>query len=273
MKIASNVGDRKIIVKALEEETGYKAEYLHAPSFAYEIGPYIVDRAGDITVKEGTVDSELLSLLEAKELIRIDEDEPTNKEETIISLPMNGHDARSLRNLVFMIHSKGVLLSKAICRAGWFKASEKLTAELIDWKPTSLEEFFKILNAAGDGALQGITFEDEKISIHFPYTEDSDRIDVFMQLSTLMVKAARERNRVQPNKCKTTNEKYIFRVWLMHLGMVGEEYKKTRKMLLHGLKGHAAFRTKDQADAAREKLKREREKAMEAAAEMAFIRL
>ena len=75
---------------------------------------------------------------------------------------------------------------------------------------------------------------------------------------------AEEQARVQPDKCKVTNEKYTFRVWLMRLGMKGEEYKTARKLLLGNLKGHAAFRTKDQAEAAREKLKKQRAEAKEA---------
>ena len=49
------------------------------------------------------------------------------------------------------------------------------------------------------------------------------------------------------------NEKYIFRVWLIRIGMQGEEFKTTRKILLENLSGNAAFKTAEQAEAFREK--------------------
>ena len=74
-------------------------------------------------------------------------------------------------------------------------------------------------------------------------------------------------------KCKDTNEKYTFRVWLMRLGMMGDEYKVARKILLKNLKGHTAFRTKSQAEVAKEKLKLQREAERNTADELAFEEL
>ena len=39
------------------------------------------------------------------------------------------------------------------------------------------------------------------------------------------------------------NPKYAFRTWLLRLGMSGEEFKMTRKVLLARLSGSSAFRT------------------------------
>ena len=40
------------------------------------------------------------------------------------------------------------------------------------------------------------------------------------------------------------NEKFSFRIWLLGLGMKGEEYKTARRILLAPLKGNTAFRRK-----------------------------
>lgn len=273
MKIVSKVTDRKQLVKALEEATGFKGKYLFSPSFAYEVGPYTVERSGALAVEDDQADREVLMALAAKDLIEPLEEEESDEMATIISLPMADHDGRSLKNLVFMLHSKGVLMGKAVGRSGWYKVSEKLITDLDERTPGTTEDFLQILSAAGDGALQGLSFEDGKIGLFFPYTTDPDQINTYMQLTTLMVKTAKEQARVQPDKCKVTNEKYTFRVWLMRLGMKGEEYKTARKLLLGNLKGHAAFRTKDQEEAAREKLKKQRAEAKEAADELAFEEL
>ena len=271
MKIASNVADRKQLVKALEEATGLKSQYLFSPTFAYAVGPYTVDRTGSLVVDDTQAQKEILDALAAKNLIDLSTEEEATA--TVISLPTAGHDGRSLRNLVFMLHSKGVLLSKAVGKPGLYRVSEKLITDLDAGTPQTIEDFLRILEDAGEGALQGMSVELHKISIFFPLSEDPERLHSYMQLASLMVKAAREQRRVQPDKCKVTNEKYTFRVWLMRLGMMGEEYKDARRILLKNLKGNTAFRTKSQEETAREKLKKQREEAREAADEMAFERL
>ena len=44
------------------------------------------------------------------------------------------------------------------------------------------------------------------------------------------------------------NEKYYLRIWLVQLGLAGTANKESRKALLVGLKGHTAFRTKEEAE-------------------------
>ncbi|MDH7567953.1 MAG: virulence associated protein, partial [Clostridiales bacterium] len=48
-----------------------------------------------------------------------------------------------------------------------------------------------------------------------------------------------------PRATKGENEKYIFRVWLLRLGFIGNEFKAARKLLLDRLEGNAAFRTEE----------------------------
>ncbi len=270
MKIASRVADRKQLVKALEEATGLKSKYLFSPTFAYAIGPYTVDRTGALVVEDEAAEEGIIRGLAAKGFIDLVFEEQTS---TVVSLPTAGHDGRSLRNLVFMLHSKGLLLSKAVGKPGLYRVSEKLIIELDKRTPQSIEDLLSILEAAGDEALKGIRVKPHKICFYFPMTEDPDQIHTYMQLATLMAKTAREQRWVQPDSCKDTNEKYTFRVWLMRLGMMGEEYKDARRILLKNLKGNTAFRTKSQEETAREKLKKQREEAREAADEIAFERL
>lgn len=276
MKIASITNDRKKLVKALEEATGLASKYLGAPSFGYEVGPYTVDRAGSITVEDTEVSKDVLALLEARELIDPLENETAEEEKaeaTIISLPITGCSGRSLKNLVFMLHSKSVLLGKAIGAPGHFRVSEKLISALDEKGTEDAEAFLKILEEAGPDALKGITFADGKINFFFPYNTEPEHIGAYMQLSSLMVKTAKEQTRVRAEKCKDTNEKYTFRVWLMRIGMMGDEYKAARRILLKNLKGNTAFRTVEQKEAAWERFKTKRAAEKEAASEMAFEEL
>ena len=48
MTITTNTTDRKALAKAIADELGTTATYLRAPTYAYQIGDYIVDRSGNI---------------------------------------------------------------------------------------------------------------------------------------------------------------------------------------------------------------------------------
>ena len=48
MTITTNTTDRKALVKAIAEELGISATYLRAPTYAYQIGGFTVDRDGNI---------------------------------------------------------------------------------------------------------------------------------------------------------------------------------------------------------------------------------
>ena len=80
----------------------------------------------------------------------------------------------------------------------------------------------------------------------------------FTQLAAQINKAALKRKRVVPKIVDATNEKYSMRIWLLALGMGGDEFKTARRVLLAPLSGNAAF--KDAAMEQRWKEKRTAER-------------
>jgi hypothetical protein len=54
--------------------------------------------------------------------------------------------------------------------------------------------------------------------------------------------AAKEAKRVTAKDKPVENEKFAFRVFLIRLGFVGDEYKQARKILLTNLTGNSAFK-------------------------------
>ena len=82
----------------------------------------------------------------------------------------------------------------------------------------------------------------EKINFPwFPYTQDSDEIRAYTELVTKLCEMANRQKRTGAVK-GTDNEKYTFRCFLLRLGMIGTEYKTTRRILLRNLTGNSAFR-------------------------------
>lgn len=78
----------------------------------------------------------------------------------------------------------------------------------------------------------------------FPFTQDSDEIRAYTELITRLCEMANRQKRAGAVK-ETDNEKYTFRCFLLRLGMIGTEYKTTRKILLRNLTGNSAFRHTD----------------------------
>ena len=61
--------------------------------------------------------------------------------------------------------------------------------------------------------------------------------------------------------------RYSFRVWLLNLGLIGDEFKNCRTHLLKHLEGDIAWRHPEDGIAARAKLKEKRELEKQAARE------
>ena len=69
-----------------------------------------------------------------------------------------------------------------------------------------------------------------------------------MKLAAAMNKMAMTQKRVQAKSVDDSNEKYALRIWLIRLGMNGDEYKEDRKRLMANLTGHTAFRSEEEKE-------------------------
>ena len=233
---------RKQLVEAIGKELELEAEYLAAPSFAYQVGGYRVDRNG---VLEGEDNKDLVRKLfevyefkaeveeyavsepaaeESEHHPEAGEDEssscmdyeaspsggPLNEEtdSLTIELPMEGFSKQALNNLKGLIKARESLIKKAL----------------------------------GIEVLPIVTNEEW---ISFPWFNTSleaDEIKAYTNFISKMYKMARKQTRVAGGEKIVENEKYAFRCFLLRLGFIGEEYKADRKILLRNLSGNSAFK-------------------------------
>lgn len=70
--------------------------------------------------------------------------------------------------------------------------------------------------------------------------------------------AAMTKKYCSPRVFYSDNMRYSFSVWLLNLGLIGEEYKNCRTHLLKHLSGNIAWRYPEDALKQRERLKQER---------------
>ena len=239
--------DRKEIVKVLGEYFGVKPEYMGVPSFAYQIKTeketYTIDRAGKITNSEGIE-------LELKDILNpiVQEDEESAKEiqnaPFEIAITMEGHTGITLRNLINMIYSKQELIQKSLGISENI-INEEFVKGINETEIHTLEEFKTKADNIGKENCKGIKFEFENKKISFKVINeeaDAEKIKAYAQFIELLDQSARELKHASAKVSITDNPKFTFRVFLIRLGMVGDEYKTTRKILLKNLEGNAAFR-------------------------------
>lgn len=81
-------------------------------------------------------------------------------------------------------------------------------------------------------------------TVEFPWftvEKDGDG-DAYARFITALCEFVKNLKRVVNKPDTSDNEKYAFRCFLLRLGMIGEEYKPVRKVLLRRLTGSSAFR-------------------------------
>ena len=217
--------ERKRLVKTISEWLGEDARYCGAPTFAYEIGRFTVEKNGSLTFSD-LLDSEVVErLLEHiyDEGFDIDqshtEDEPESEAETatatgdvngiIIQLPASQFTEASLANLEALVAAKGNLIKKAL----------------------------------GVNDLP-IEKDGEYIGFHWfrPFA-DPQEMEAYTHFLTALCEMAKTQKRITAKEKEVDNEKYAFRCFLLRLGFIGEQYKHERKILLRNLEGSSAFKS------------------------------
>ena len=233
MVIQFNVNgeDRKVMVKAIEDELGVKATYLGVPSCAYQIGSFKVGKLGELEFADGEMTEEVSKVIDAciratgvtpeglpdnesaqEEAENTQEEAPT----LTISVPM---DKVKVGNLTALVDAKAGLIRTAL-------------------------------------GVQDLRIDVGAEKVSFPWFSgdlDADTIQAYTQFVEALCKMSVNQKRVQAKEKPVENEKYAFRCFLLRLGFIGAEYKQTRKVLLKNFEGSSAFRTQEAADKYREK--------------------
>jgi len=239
MQIKYNVtGDkRKALVAVMRDVLQDTTRYLGAPSFAFQVGAYTVDKNGTVICSEGCNATEVDTLMrelahdgfigervgeavkpaepKTVEPDQLKKETPrtVDPERLAVELPKDGMTPTAMENLRRLVASKATILKKALD---------------IDDLP--------------------ITEHTDRIEFGwFRLTDDQAEIAAYYQLVKGLCELARAQKRVSATEQEVENEKYAFRCFLLRLGFIGSEYKEARKILLKNLSGNAAFRTAREA--------------------------
>ena len=284
MTIITNTTDRKALVKAIAKELGTAATYLRAPTYAFQIGDFTVDRDGNISGEDFTALQDFLTR-NGYEIPDLDtpaeeqpaEEMPADSEHVTsmdISIPAHDVTVAQLKNLTHMLYARQILINR-MTQSDCLNIPEILIQRLADAEPESPEAFTDLLDdcKAMEG-LTGFDFRDGKVSMTFPFDEaQPEKWTTYANLLNRIYDAAVKATRVFPERIEPDdqNEKYLAHVWLQRLGYHGPDFKAERKILLGHLTGYCAFASGDKMQAHKDKytaIRRERRLAEQEAAVM-----
>ena len=198
--------DRKKLVSLVAEFTGCEAKYEGAPTFAYEVDYFTIDKEGTLIFDDRANSDEIENLLE--HLGRngfIAQEKTASPTGLTVEIPFENVHVGNLTNL---LASKGDLIKAAL-------------------------------------GIQSIGIELLENSVTFPWFDNVDPTDVpaYTAFITALCAMTKKQTRINSTVAKAENQKYAFRCFLLRLGFIGAEYKEMRKILLRNLEGSSAFKS------------------------------
>ena len=255
MKIHYNITkeQRKKMVEIVGRTLGVQPIYCGAPTFAYKVGAFEITRDGCLCFgdnadeaevervrmmlreagfaaeeeetemptaeaeKVAEAESEAETEAEAEEEEEEEEEATTSDEDRlIVSIPRNFLTETGRKNLDAFLASKGHLIQKAF---NIEKAAYTLTEDTIKFA-----------------------------WFHGKIAEDTVR--ACTDFISKLCEMAQRQKRAMAKEKPTENEKYAFRCFLLRLGMIGDDYKTSRRILLQNLTGSSAFKCGHRKEAA-----------------------
>ena len=238
--------DRKRLVTAISEITECAAKYKGAPTFAYEVDYFTIDKNGTVSFDDRADSEEIerlieqlheqgfeaeprfedLRMTEEEELglgrqrrdpvgedgmqaSDVPDDDETEVDALVISYPRADLTDAALENLRLLVASKETLIKKAL-------GAESLPLDITE----------------------------DKIS--FPWFTGlpaPEEVNAYARFTGKLIGMAKTQKRITAKDKETDNDKYAFRCFLLRLGFIGEEYKQERKILLRNLSGSSAFKS------------------------------
>jgi len=199
---------RKKMAEIIAENTGDKVEYLGTPTYGYKVGNVMISKEAEVDFGEFKCLKEMHEILiragfTSEEVI---EEEPGSG--LSIEFPAYTFEEKDILNLKALLAAKGNLIRKA------------LNASNTDLKV----EYGKLI----------LPWFNE-----LPEPEEISAITVFIDKLINLAKIA---TRISSKEKEVENEKYAFRCFLLRLGLIGDDFKECRKILLKNLTGSSAFK-------------------------------
>ena len=210
--------DRKAMVRIISKAAGVPSRYLGAPTMSYQIGNINIDRNGVLTTENEEEGERAMTALKEQGITPEEEPAETAEAQAADLPPIDG-------------------LEVSIPR-------DKMTEDQLDNLKKLIEAKSILIRHAFQTDSTDLTVTDDKII--FPWFQtpcSSDEAFAYTTFVGKLCEMVRKQKRITATEKEVDNEKYAFRCFLLRLGLIGKEYKVTRKILLQNLSGSSAFKS------------------------------
>ena len=269
MKVNYNIQkeERKAMVGIISKVLGEKPAYCGAPSFSYKVGAFEITKDGslcfDDATDEATVARVRTALREEGFMSDGGEDEASCGD-TAAKWATTAETATSETPCEDTAQNDSTPMETAMDTPTFTETAEADVDSLSISLPRSLftETALKNLDAlllskgrlirhAFDIREATYTLTDDRITfawLHGTITDETAK--AYAEFISKLCLMARTQKRVTAKEKIVDNEKYAFRCFLLRLGMIGNAYKVSRKILLQNLTGSSAFKCGHRKEAA-----------------------
>ena len=262
MKVNYNIQkeERKVMVGIVGKVLEMKPTYCGAPSFSYKVGAFEITKDGslrfDDALDEVTV-ARVRTALREEGFMSEDweneascgdtgEDKPIQTEAANTSTEVDVADEPILTEAAV---EEVAPTKEAITEADEDSLSISLPRSL--FTETALQNLDALLLSKGrlirhafDIREVTYTLTDDRITfawLHGTITDETAK--AYAEFISKLCLMARTQKRVTAKEKIVDNEKYAFRCFLLRLGMIGNAYKVSRKILMQNLTGSSAFKS------------------------------
>ncbi len=290
MNVQTTTQNRKVLAQHLSDLIGEPVKYLGAPTMAYQIGPYTINRDGSISgedfeairsflVENDYIHETIGAVPETEQTASTDADSEADTTdtntasegitETCVSIPVSDFTPLALTCLLKMLYARQKLIA-AMTRSDSIRIDEELVSRLQDERPETAEQIQEILdNEIAAGLVAGVRIAEGKLEMTFPFDESKPtEWQAYAEIMMATAKRAKAARHVSVRLIDPAADemKYFCRNWLIQLGLGGPEHREARHVLLDHLTGFAAFRTSDKMQAHKDRYAAKRREKREAAA-------
>ena len=256
MKVNYNIQkeERKAMVGIVGKAVSEKPVYCGAPTFSYKIGAFEITKDGSLCFDDATDEATVARvrtalreegfMSEGREHEASCADtgakEPSTTESTTSETPCEDtaqNDSTPTETADAEADSSEDTLSISLPRSLFTETALNNLDALLLSKGRLIRHAFDIKVATYTLTNDRITFA----WLHGTITDETAK--AYAEFISKLCEMARTQKRVTAKEKIVDNERYAFRCFLLRLGMIGNAYKQSRKILLQNLTGSSAFKS------------------------------
>ena len=264
MKVNYNIQkeERKAMVAVVSKVLETKPAYCGAPSFSYKVGAFEVTKDGSLCFDDGadeaTVARVRTALREEGFMSEDGENEAscadTGANEPILTEAAEIESSQTEAvedNVPVQVETPAEVIAMEEAVAATDEDSLSISLPRTLFTETALQNLDALLLSKGrlirhafDIREATYTLTDDRITfawLHGTITDETAK--AYAEFISKLCLMARAQKRVTAKEKIVDNEKYAFRCFLLRLGMIGNAYKQSRKILLQNLTGSSAFKS------------------------------